>query len=226
MEVFHGSYLMIDKIDLSKGQPYRDFGQGFYVTKYRPHAQAWAEVIGKKNNVPDGVVTEFTYYAGQFSEKLCNIKYFDAYNEEWLDFIVMNRDPLSQQPAHNFDIVEGPVANDKVQWRLTKYLQGKIKKDVFLKELTYHEDTHKICFCSMKSLLCLEHKDKTFALNIADVGEAILEKMIIEFQIDEIKAAEMFFNSKIFSRLSDTSTKYHQKTWQEIYPLLINELFG
>ena len=135
MEVFHGSYLIIDKVDLSKGQPYRDFGQGFYVTKYRPHAQAWAEIIGKKNNVPHGIVTEFIYYDSQFSERLCSIKHFDAYNEEWLDFIVMNRDPLLPKPAHDYDIVEGPVANDKVQWRLTKYLQGKIKKDVFLKEI-------------------------------------------------------------------------------------------
>ena len=35
MEVYHGSYTRIDKIDLSKGQLNRDFGQGFYVTKIR-----------------------------------------------------------------------------------------------------------------------------------------------------------------------------------------------
>ena len=35
MEVYHGSYGKIDKIDLPKGQLNRDFGQGFYVTKFR-----------------------------------------------------------------------------------------------------------------------------------------------------------------------------------------------
>jgi len=224
MEVFHGSYMLIDKIDLSKGQPNRDFGQGFYVTKYKHHAQAWAEIIGGKNNVPDGVVTEFIYYDSPFSERLCNIKHFDSYNEEWLDFIVKNRNPLSPQPTHNYDIVEGPVANDKVQWRLTKYLQGKIEKEVFLKELTYHESTHQICFCTMKSLLCLEHKDKTFALHLADIGESVLEKIIIDHQIDESKAYELFFGSNMFSQLSDISTQYYRKPWQEIYEMLKKEL--
>jgi hypothetical protein len=32
MQVYHGSYMEIEEIDLSKAQPHRDFGQGFYVT--------------------------------------------------------------------------------------------------------------------------------------------------------------------------------------------------
>jgi len=41
MEVFHGSYTKIHKIDLSKGHLNRDFGQGFYVTKFRKHAEIY-----------------------------------------------------------------------------------------------------------------------------------------------------------------------------------------
>ena len=223
MEVFHGSYTLIDKIDLAKGQPYRDFGQGFYVTKYRHHAESWAKIIGNKYNT-HGFVTEFIYYDSLFTEKLCRVKHFDGYDEEWLDFIVMNRNPLSPIPAHNYDIVEGPVANDKVQRRLTIYLQGKIEKNIFLKELTYHEDTHQICFCTMKSLLCLERKDKTFAINIAEIGEQILERMIIDHQIDEVLASNLFFNSNIFAQLSDISTQHYLKSWQEIYEKLNKEL--
>ena len=37
MDVYHGSHTKIDKIDLSKSQLNRDFGQGFYVTKIRKH---------------------------------------------------------------------------------------------------------------------------------------------------------------------------------------------
>jgi hypothetical protein len=37
MDVFHGSYTKINKIDLSKAQINRDFGQGFYVTKIQAH---------------------------------------------------------------------------------------------------------------------------------------------------------------------------------------------
>ncbi|MDR0842320.1 MAG: DUF3990 domain-containing protein [Acidobacteriota bacterium] len=39
MNVFHGSYIDIEEIDLSKCQPNKDFGQGFYVTKFCHHAE-------------------------------------------------------------------------------------------------------------------------------------------------------------------------------------------
>ena len=223
MEVYHGSYAKIDKIDLSKGQLNRDFGQGFYVTKFRKHAESWAEIIGVKYET-QGFVTEFTYYNTEFTERLCKVKHFEKYNEEWLDFIVLNRNPFSPNPAHNYDIVEGPVADDKVQYRLTKFLQGQIEKSVFLKELTYHETTHQICFCTMKALLCLDHKDKTFALNIADIGESILSALIIDEKLDEKTASNIFYNSDIFAQLSNESSEFHKKSWQEIYEMLKMEL--
>jgi len=35
MKVYHGSYIKIEKIDLAKCLPQKDFGQGFYVTKFK-----------------------------------------------------------------------------------------------------------------------------------------------------------------------------------------------
>ena len=223
MEVYHGSYTKINKIDLSKGQLNRDFGQGFYVTKIRKHAESWAEIIGGKYGTK-GFVTEFTYYDTAFTEKLCKVKSFEKYDEEWLDFIVLNRNPFSPIPAHDYDIVEGPVADDKVQYRLTKFLQGKIEKFDFLNELTYHEQTHQICFCTMRALLCLDHKDKTFALRVADISESILSTLIIDKDFNEEAAANLFYNSDIFTQLSDESSEFSKKSWQEIYAILKTEI--
>ena len=39
MEVFHGSYTEIESIDLSKCQANKDFGKGFYVTKFLKQAE-------------------------------------------------------------------------------------------------------------------------------------------------------------------------------------------
>ena len=135
MRVYHGSYIKIEKIDLSRCIPNKDFGQGFYVTKFRHHAESWAQVIGRRHKT-DGIVTEFLFYNSPFTEHLCKVKHFDGYNEEWLDFVVLNRNPMS--PMHDFDIVEGPVANDKVQLRIDDFLSGDISKQDFLIELTYH----------------------------------------------------------------------------------------
>jgi hypothetical protein len=37
MQVYHGSYTKIVEIDLSKAQANKDFGRGFYVTKFKHH---------------------------------------------------------------------------------------------------------------------------------------------------------------------------------------------
>ena len=34
MKLYHGSYIKIDEIDLSKSKPYKDFGRAFYLTKF------------------------------------------------------------------------------------------------------------------------------------------------------------------------------------------------
>jgi hypothetical protein len=46
MLVYHGSYTLINEIELEKCRPYTDFGKGFYVTKYKHHAENWAKKSG------------------------------------------------------------------------------------------------------------------------------------------------------------------------------------
>jgi len=46
---------------------------------------------------------------------------FDDYSEEWAKFILLNRNNSSRQPAHDYDIVIGPIANERVGVQLWKY---------------------------------------------------------------------------------------------------------
>jgi hypothetical protein len=223
MKVYHGSYMKVDKIDLSKSKPNKDFGKGFYVTKFHNHAEEWAEVIGEKYGT-SGFVSEFEFSENDFTKSICNIKHFDFYNEDWLDFVVKNRDKNSEISAHNYDIIIGPVANDKVQNTLRLYLKGKISKEKFLKMLTHHEETHQICFCTLKSLQTIDRVDDTPTYDIVMISEPIIEKLIEDCSFDEEKAANLFYNSDIFTQLSDETTKLYQKSWQKIYEMLKIEL--
>ena len=223
MKVYHGSYVKVDKIDLSKSKSNKDFGKGFYVTKFRNHAEEWAKIMGEKYGT-DGFVSEFDFFENDFTKSICKIKYFDFYNEEWLDFVVKNRDKNSETPVHDYDIVIGPVANDKVQNTLRLYLKGKIAKEKFLKMLTHHEETHQICFCTLNSLQTIDRIDDTPTCEIVMITEPIVEKLVVDFSFDEEKATNLFFNSKIYNKLSDTETKLYEKNWTEIYILLLNEL--
>jgi len=221
MKVYHGSYTVIEDIDLSKSIPNKDFGKGFYVTKYRQHAESWARVIGRKHKT-EGFVTEFVYYDTEFTERLCKVKHFEAYDEEWLDFVVENRNPLGG--THDFDIVEGPVADDKVQNRISLYLDGTITKTDFIEELKWHENTHQICFCTLKSLLTLQQADRKYISLLSHIGEPIVEKLVTDFNLDEQTATDKFFSSNVFSKLSDGEIKLYEKGWGEIYKMLLSEL--
>jgi len=224
MIIYHGSYIKISEIDLSLCRPHRDFGRGFYLTKFFHHAENLANNIGRRHNT-QGVVSEFEYNETAFTQSICKIKHFESYNEEWLDFVVMNRNEDNPEPAHDYDIVEGPVADDKVQNRINDYLAGKISKEEFLEELKWHEETHQICFCTVVSLQTLKRIDYRKQIsNFAHIGEPIVEKLVTDFGYDEQTAGDKFFSSNIFSKLANIETKFYEKDWEEIYELLLEEL--
>ncbi|MDL2213086.1 DUF3990 domain-containing protein [Bacteroides sp. OttesenSCG-928-N06] len=224
MRVYHGSYVKIDKIDLSLCRPNRDFGQGFYVTKFHKHAQNWSINVSRRHKKSQPIITEFEYSENAFTQSICKIKRFEKYDEAWLDFVVMNRNENNPTPAHNYDIVEGPVADDKVQNRIDAYLEGKISKADFLKELKYHEETHQICFCTLNSLQALDYVDKTHRRSITDISEPLIEQLMMDKKTDEIEATDIFYTSKTYTQLADVSTLLYQKPWQEIYEMLRKEL--
>ncbi len=222
MKVYHGSYTGIDIIDLSLCQAGKDFGQGFYVTKFREQAAFWAAKKGsRKGN--QGFVTEY-----EFNENICrmmklNVLHFDDYNEEWLEFVVLNRRNETERQAHDYDIVEGPVADDKVATEVDRYVEGLISKEQFLSDLT-HNPSHQICFCTMQSLQALSQSKGKIDIAVYDIGDHVIQSLMIDSDLNELEAADRYYTSNTYSRLSDESTGFYKKNWQEIYELLKQEL--
>jgi hypothetical protein len=146
MKVWHGSYTTIEKIDLSFCEKGKDFGRGFYVTNLPEQAETWAARVGSYRHV-NGVVTEFEFDEYIFTDRDMKVLRFDGYNDEWLDFVVLNRRNKSDEQVHDYDIVEGPVANDKVATEVDRFMEGAITRQQFLKDLVY-TPSHQICFCT------------------------------------------------------------------------------
>lgn len=219
MKVYHGSHTRIDTIDLTKSKSNKDFGRGFYVTKFLNHAKSWAKAIGDKNGT-SGFVTAFEFEENDFTKSICKIKHFDSYSEEWLDFVVANRNKKGFF-LHDYDIVIGPVADDKVQNTLRFYLKGQIEKAKFLKMLEYHEETHQICFCTLNSLQTIDKIDENSIFEIVTITEKIVEQLIKEFDYNEEQASRLFLESTVYSKISEVTTI---NDWKEIYNLLLTEL--
>lgn len=222
MKVYHGSFTQIDTIDLTQCRPFKDFGRGFYVTKFKEQAKFWADKKGR-NQKSNGVVTEFEFITYAFENKKLKSLRFTDYTEEWFDFIVLNR--KSEILAHDYDIVEGPVADDKIQRRIDDYLNGEISRETFLEEIKWHEETHQICFCTVFSLQFLEQTGSgKLVSKFSHISEPIVEKLIVDFGIDELTATDKLFTSKTFLQITDTTSELYLKTWEEIYKLLLDEL--
>ena len=223
MKVYHGSYIEISEIDLSKCEKNKDFGQGFYVTKNRNHADEWAERIGNRNKT-NGIVTEFEFGKYLYIEKDFSILRFSEYSEEWLDFVVLNRSNKTNGPVHEYDFVEGPIADDKISRRIYDYLDGIVSKNDFLNELKYHEPTHQICFCTVKSLQLISKPSRKPISILETIVENVVMQLVEKEKIAEEDAVNIFCNSGTFEKLANETTEIYKKTWQEIYEILKNEL--
>jgi len=221
--VYHGGYVPIEEINLEKCRPYTDFGKGFYVTKFKHHAENWAKKIGKHHN-SEGFVSVFNFIESSFVDYICKKKTFNGYTEEWLDFIVENRNEESTVPLHNFDIVEGPVANDKVQNKLQYYIRGDISKKDFLEDLIYHEETHQVCFCTLASLQTLKYVDRDLTKYIELISENVLNFLVKDKKIDVNRASELFYSSKMFKDIADKDTRLYKRDWEEIYKIFLGEV--
>jgi hypothetical protein len=223
MNVYHGSDVKIKTIDLSKCRIGTDFGHGFYVTRNLKQAQDIAARVASWHDTTP-VITEFIFNEYAFEDKDFSVLRFDGYTEEWLHFIVKNRASIASKPMHDYDIVEGPVANDDIAARIYDYLSGDVTKEVFLTELKFKKQMHQICFCTIASLQMISSVEKTNDSKIIQMDDLIVEQLMIENQIDETQAADLFYNSKTFDTLSDESSDFFKKSWQEIYEILKKEI--
>ena len=131
--LFHGSNIIVDKIDLDKSKPYKDFGKGFYLSDNESQA---IEMADFKSSLLGGesVVSKFEFDDTILNSSTLRIKIFKEYSQEWADFVYANREGLE---VEHYDIVFGPIANDKVGLQIRKLKDGSIDKTEFLNRLKY-----------------------------------------------------------------------------------------
>lgn len=136
MKLYHGSNIGIDAIDLSKSRPGKDFGKGFYLSADKQQAIEMAESkVAFLGGEP--IVTEFEFNEDILASGHLNVKTFDAYTEEWAKFVYENRENFSDLPIHDYDIIYGPIANDKVGAQIRNFKNGSIDLDELMNRIKY-----------------------------------------------------------------------------------------
>ena len=225
MKIYHGTNVEFGAIDLKLCPLNRDFGQGFYCTNIRKHAYERAE-----DKVDDeGGTINILEYEFDFDEIIkinpqLKIKRFDNICAEWAQFVMFNRLRKEEGSQHEYDIVEGPVADDKMFRQFQLYASSKIKLNEFVHRIKFRETTHQIAFCTEKSLDALLDYNEPPRYKIENIIAELSVKIMQDLNIQKIDAMTTVYNSDIFTQLADENTGLYLKPWQDIYELLKIEL--
>lgn len=145
MELFHGSNVVVDQPKIITDGYYKDFGYGFYCTNLEKQAKRWALVKQHGH-----VVNVYDY----LENKSLNTLVFDEMTDEWLDFVVACRQGIK----HDYDMVEGPMADDTIWNYVDDFTRGEISRTAFWELVKFKYPIHQIVFCSEKALKQLHFK--------------------------------------------------------------------
>lgn len=146
--VYHGGTEIIDRPRVDVGRPNLDFGPGFYVTDMYAQAQGRAMVASKHRNARP-IVTAYSFDKDA-AVNACRFKRFSGYDQEWLDFISGCR--KGEALYETFELIEGPIADDKVIESVRLYMTGFISSEECLRRLIYKKPNHQLCILRQELL--------------------------------------------------------------------------
>lgn len=139
--VYHGGTEIVENPICKFGRKNLDFGQGFYVTNIREQAVKWAENMANSRKKP-ALLNRYKLNREAIIRE-ARTKIFEAYDVEWLEFIIANRS--GENIAEGFDYVEGGVANDRVVDTVNLYIAGLMELSTALRELSKHQPNNQMC---------------------------------------------------------------------------------
>jgi hypothetical protein len=209
--------------NLDRCEPFKDFGKGFYTTAITRHAGERAvDIAAAIGSSP--AITVFDFDEAALADGKFSVKRFLTPSQEWVEFVMRCRDRKLPQPPHAYDVVEGPVANDKMRTQFALFERGTIDMDTVLRRITYVEDTHQISFHTPVAVALLkpepDYPQTMIETSIGLSAEYLVEDcgMSIEDALDAV------YNSSVYERLLDRSTGLYRESPAYIYEMLKGEL--
>jgi len=158
MILFHGSNVHVRDIDLAECRPFKDFGQGFYLTDIESQAVQMANRVARiYGGTP--TVSKFAFDKEIYKDRAIQTMTFDKPSRNWALFILNNRnrefvdvtDSLCNQD-NKYDMVFGAVANDDLAYLFRTFKSGLIDIDALTRGLEYKSLTNQYSFHTERSL--------------------------------------------------------------------------
>ena len=151
MKVYHGSLVVVEYPKILTPSRTLDYGKGFYTTTSAKQAKEWVERRMMETHATCGYINVYDFdekYLDNFNSLL-----FPEPTEEWAEFVMANR--TDKNFTHDYDIVYGPVANDRVYLQFGLYEAGAIGIETLIRELKTYKLVDQYLFHTEKSLAAL-----------------------------------------------------------------------
>lgn len=153
MKLYHGSTVTVKKPSLRPGRPNADFGKGFYTTSKYEQAVRWAHIKQEREEAPRAVVSVYDFDETLLDSPELNILRFTGADEPWLYFVTDCR----KSRGHNYDLVLGPVANDKVFTTVNLFESGVLSAEAAILQLKAYKTYDQLSFHTQKVIESLKY---------------------------------------------------------------------
>ena len=155
MILYHGTNTDFMSIDLNHSQRGKDFGCGFYLSESKTQAEEMAkfkvQLFGGQT-----IVQSYEFDEAHLNDGTLRFLRFDGYSKDWATFILANRQNKNADNIHDYDIVYGLIANDKVGAQIRNVIEQNIDMVTFLERLKYMKGiTFQYFFGSEKAIQML-----------------------------------------------------------------------
>lgn len=155
MILYHGTNTDFWAIDINQSQRGKDFGCGFYLSESEAQAEEMAkfkvQLFGGQT-----IVQSYEFDEAHLNDGTLRFLRFNGYSKDWATFILSNRQNKNADNIHDYDIVYGPIANDKVGAQIRNVIEQNIDMDTFLERLKYMKGiTFQYFFGSEKAIQML-----------------------------------------------------------------------
>ena len=156
MILYHGTNMDFDTIDFSQSKRYKDFGRGFYLTDIRLQA----EELARKRAILNGgkaFVQEYEFDELWLRHDSLKVLHFENASIDWARFIYQNRN-RTLHFTHDYDIVIGPIADDRVAYLLDRYKEGSYTLEELADKLKYKHLNNQYFFGTNRSIALLKRR--------------------------------------------------------------------
>lgn len=148
MKLYHGSTVAVRKPSLRPGRQNADFGKGFYTTSNPEQAERWAHIKQEREGTPRAVVSVYEFDETLLDSPDWNIRQFTGADEAWLYFVTDCR----KSRGHDYDLVLGPVANDKVFTTVNLFESGVLSAEAAILQLKAYKTYDQMSFHTDKTI--------------------------------------------------------------------------